>query len=105
MKDGLCNKPRLVYRVRTLETGSLRYFMDFSWGADRHSHPPAAVIPLARDRRKKMSIWDFADLIAGAGALSHGLELLNVTNPLSYLTWGFSRAVGNAVMPRAHLHV
>lgn len=97
MKDGLCNKPRLVYKVRTLETGSLRYFVDFSWGADRHSHPPAAVIPLTsslptqywrRQRSpKKMSIWDFADLIA-AGALTHGLEQLNVTSPLSHLTWG-----------------
>lgn len=97
MKDGLCNKPRLVYKVRTLETGSLRYFVDFSWGADRHSHPPAAVIPLTsslptQHRRrqrspKKMSIWDFADLIA-AGALTHGLKQLNDTSPLSHLTWG-----------------
>lgn len=49
-----------------------------------------------------MSIWDFADLIAGA--VIYGLKLPKVTNPLSHHTCGFS-PVGNAVMPRANLHV
>jgi hypothetical protein len=96
MKNGLCNKPRFVYKVRTLETGTPRYFEDFSWGADLHKYPPAAVIqltsslPTQHRRRqrspKKMSIWDFADLIADA--VTYGLELPKVSNALSHLALG-----------------
>jgi hypothetical protein len=39
----------ICVKLRTLETGTPRYFVDFSWGADRHISPsrgnPDYIIP------------------------------------------------------------